>query len=67
MNGLKCSADKLSQRGLGLIVLPIVIFFAFIANIALPVLGFFFTIPLLILAGFFLMAPNSEACRLLPD
>jgi len=65
MNRIKCTAEKMSLRTLGLILLPLVIFFAIVANIVLPVLGLFLALPLLILIGVLIAAPRSKTCQLL--
>ena len=65
MNQLKCAAEKMSLRTLGLILLPIVTFFTIVANIILPILGLFLAIPLFILTGVLIAAPRSKTCKLL--
>ena len=67
MDKLSCAADKLSLRTLGFILLPFVLFFTFVANVVIPVFGFFLAIPLFIFVGVFLAAPKSKTCRLLLD
>ena len=65
MNQIKCAAEKLSLRTLGLILLPFVAFFTIVANIVLPLLGLFLAIPLFILDGVLLAAPKNKTCQLL--
>ena len=65
MNRMKCAAEKLSLRTLGIILLPIVIFFTVVANIILPVVGLFMAIPLFLLTGVLIAAPRSKTCELL--
>lgn len=65
MNRIKCAAEKLSLRTLGFILLPIVVFFTVVANIILPVVGFFLALPLFILVGVLIAAPRSKTCELL--
>ena len=65
MNRMKCAAEKLSLRTLGIILLPIVIFFTVVANIILPVVGLFMAIPLFLLTGVLIAAPPSKTCELL--
>jgi hypothetical protein len=62
---MKCAAEKLSLRTLGIILLPIVIFFTVVANIILPVVGLFMAIPLFLLTGVLIAAPRSKTCELL--
>lgn len=65
MNQLKCAAEKMSLRTLGLILLPFVAFFAIVANIMLPLLGLFLAVPLFILVGVLIAAPRTKTCQLL--
>lgn len=65
MNQIKCAAEKMSLRTLGLILLPFVLFFTVVANIVLPLLGLFLAIPLFILTGVLIAAPRSKTCQLL--
>ena len=65
MNQIKCAAERLSLRTLGLILLPFVAFFTIVANIVLPFLGLLMAIPFFILNGVFLAAPRSKTCQLL--
>lgn len=65
MNQIKCAAEKLSLRTLGLILLPFVLFFTVVANMMLPFLGLFLAIPLFILTGVLIAAPRSKTCQLL--
>jgi hypothetical protein len=65
MNQLKCAAEKLSLRTLGLILSPFVAGFVIVANIVLPFLGLFLAMPLIILVGVLIAAPKSKTCQLL--
>ena len=65
MNQIKCAAEKMSLRTLGLVLLPFVLFFTVVANIMLPFLGLFLAIPLFILTGVLIAAPRSKTCQLL--
>lgn len=65
MNQIKCAAEKISLRTLGLILLPIVVFFTIVANVILPFLGLFLALPLFILVGVLIAAPRSKTCQLL--
>ena len=67
MNKIKCASEKVTLRTLGFVLLPFVLFFTVVANIVLPVFGFFLAIPLFIFVGVFLAAPKSKTCRLLLD
>lgn len=65
MDKFKCAAEKLTLRGLGYILLPFVVFFALIANVVLPVFGFFLAIPLFAIVAVLIAAPKSKTCSLL--
>lgn len=67
MNNIKCLSEKLSARALGILLLPLTIFLAFIGGIILPVIGFFFALPLVIMSGALLLVPESKACRLITE
>jgi hypothetical protein len=45
--------------------MPFVLFFVIVANIVLPVVGFFFALPLIILNILFIRAPKSKTCELI--
>lgn len=65
MNKIECFSEKISARTLGLFILPFALALAFIGGIILPLIGFFFALPLLVLSGALLLAPESKACRLI--
>ncbi len=65
MNKLKCAAEKMTLKTLGLIIAPFVLFFVVVANVVLPVIGFFFALPLIILNVLLVSAPKSRTCQLL--
>ena len=67
MNKIECLSEKLSARTLGLILLPITLFLGLIGGIILPVIGFFFALPLLLLSGALLFAPESKTCQLITE
>jgi hypothetical protein len=67
MNKIECFSAKMSSRTLGLVILPFALFLAFVGGIVLPVVGFFFALPLLIMSGVLLFAPESNACRLITE
>lgn len=67
MNKVDCFSAKMSSRTLGFVLLPFALFLAFIGGIVLPVLGFFFALPLLVMSGVLLFAPESKACRLITE
>ena len=67
MNKIDCLSEKISARTLGVFLLPVALFLAFMGGLFLPVIGFFFALPLVILSGALLFAPESKACRLITE
>jgi hypothetical protein len=67
MNKSDCVSEKISSRLVGLIILPFALALGFIGALIVPVLGLFFAVPLLVLAGGFIVAPESKVCKLLLD
>ncbi len=65
MSKIKCAAEKTTLKTLGLILSPFVLFFVVVANIVLPVVGFFLALPLIILNVLLVSAPKSKTCELL--
>jgi hypothetical protein len=65
MDRTDCLRDKLSSRTVGFILLGFSLLIAFAGFLIVPVLGVFFALPLLILAGVFIAAPESKVCRLI--
>ena len=65
MNKNDCKSEKLSSRTLGVILLSLALPLAFIGGLLLPMVGFFFAVPLLLLGGVLLLAPESKTCQLI--
>jgi len=65
MNKLDCNSERLSSRTLGVILLPLALLLAFVGGLILPVVGFFFAAPLLLMSGVLLLAPESKTCQLI--
>ena len=65
MNKYDCKSEKVSSRTVGLIMLALAVILGGIGGIIIPVLGFVFAVPLLVLAGLFLFAPETKVCRLI--
>jgi hypothetical protein len=65
MNKTDCKLERLSNVTIGLFLLIICMFFTLIGITIIPRLGLLVAIPVLILAGIFLMAPRSKACAIL--
>jgi hypothetical protein len=67
MNKIDCFSAKMSSRTLGFVLLPFALFLAFVGGVVLPVVGFFFALPLLVMSGVLMFAPESKACRLITE
>ena len=67
MNKLDCTSEKLSSRALGVLLVPLALLLAFAGSLVLPVVGLFFAVPLLLMSGVLLSAPESKACRLIRE
>ena len=65
MNKYDCQSEKTSSRTVGLIMLALAVILGGIGGVIIPVLGFLFAVPLLILAGLFFFAPETKVCRLI--
>ena len=65
MSKTECFYDRVSSRTIGAVVFILSLLLAVIGTIVLPVFGFFFALPLIVMAGVFVFAPDSKACRLL--
>ena len=65
MNQDNCARERISSRTLGLILLPVGLLLVLAGFLLLPVLGFVFAIPILILSGLLLAAPQSRVCKLI--
>ncbi len=65
MNKYDCKSEKVSSRTVGLIMLALAVIIGGIGGVIIPVLGFVFAVPLLILAGLFFFAPETKVCQLI--
>ena len=65
MNEMDCRSEKISSRTVGFLVLPLALLIGFFGALIVPVIGAFFALPLLILSGVFIAAPQSRVCKLL--
>ena len=65
MNKQDCVNEKWSSRTVGLVLLPLAVALGLLGFLILPVIGFFFSIPIFILAFTFLAAPESKVCKLI--
>ena len=65
MNKSDCLSEKISSRTIGLLILPLALILGFIGFVIVPVLGVFFALPLFVLSGAFIFAPESRVCKLI--
>jgi hypothetical protein len=64
MDANECKQERFSSRTIGLVFLLVSILLFVIGLVVLPVVGFVFAVPLLIIGVVMLAAPESKACRL---
>jgi hypothetical protein len=65
MEANECRKERFSSRSVGIAVLLISMLLFVVGLVVLPVVGFIFAVPLLILGIALLVAPESAACRLI--
>lgn len=65
MSKFECGAEKTTLKTLGILMLPLALFFVVVSNMLLPMAGFFLSLPVVILNVLLLSAPKSETCRIL--
>jgi hypothetical protein len=61
----ECKKERFSSRSIGLVILVISMLLLIVGLVVLPVVGFIFAIPLLVLGATMVAAPDSKACRLI--
>ena len=57
--------ERVSNVTVGFILLILGLLFALSGITVLPVIGFFIAVPVLVLAGIFLVSPRSKACSII--
>ena len=57
--------ERVSNVTVGFILMILGLLFAISGITVLPVIGFFIAVPVLILAGIFLVSPRSKACAII--
>lgn len=67
MNKTDCQNERFSAKMVGTLVIVASLLLFTVGLIVLPVVGFIFAIPLLILGIGMIMAPESKTCRLIMD
>jgi len=60
-----CKQERFSSRTIGLVFLTASVLLFVIGMVVLPVVGFIFAVPLIVIGVVMLAAPESKACRLL--
>jgi hypothetical protein len=65
MDANDCKQERFSSRTIGLVFITVSILLFVIGLIVLPVVGFIFAVPLILIGVVMLAAPESKACRLL--
>ena len=65
MNKNDCRLERVSNVTIGLILMVVGLFFAGTGVTVLPVIGLLIAVPVLVLAGIFLVAPRSKACSII--
>ena len=67
MNKTDCKNERVSSRTVGIIFIVLSLLLLSVGLVVLPVVGFIFAIPLLVLGVGMIAAPQSKACRLVMD
>lgn len=67
MDANQCKKERFSSRSIGLIIFVISMLLFIVGLVVLPVVGFIFAIPLLILAIAMIAAPESRTCQLIRE
>jgi hypothetical protein len=62
-----CEDERLSSRTVGIVIIVVSLLLLTVGLVVLPVVGFVFAVPLLVLGIGMLTAPESKACRLIMD
>ena len=65
MNSNECKQERFSSRTIGFLFLIASLLLFVIGLVVLPVVGFIFAIPLIIIGVVMLAAPESKACRMI--
>jgi predicted membrane protein len=65
MDANECKQERFSSRTIGGVFLVVSILLFVVGLVVLPVVGFIFAIPLIVIGVVMLMAPESKACQLI--
>ena len=67
MDKIDCQKEKLSARTVGLMIVIVSLLLLTVGWVLLPVVGFIFSLPLLVLGVGMITAPESKTCRLIME
>ena len=65
MDANECKQERFSSRTIGVVFLVVSILLFVIGLVVLPVVGFIFAIPLVLIGIVMLMAPESKTCQMI--
>ena len=65
MNKIDCKLERVSNVTIGFILLGFGLLFSLLGITVLPVIGLLIALPVLIIAGIFLVSPRSKACAVI--
>jgi hypothetical protein len=65
MDANECKQERFSSRTIGFVFLVVSILLLVIGLVVLPVVGFIFAIPMVLIGMVMLMAPESQACQMI--
>jgi hypothetical protein len=67
MNKNDCKYERVSNVGVGLILLLIGLGLTVVGLAVLPVIGLIVAVPVLVLGVIFMVSPRSKACQVIAD
>jgi predicted membrane protein len=65
MDANECKQERFSSRTIGFVFLVVSLLLFVIGLVVLPVVGFIFAIPLILIGVVMMMAPESKACQII--
>jgi len=65
MNKNECRMERVSNVTIGFILMFVGLLFMITGITVLPIIGLMIAVPVLILAGIFLVSPRSKACSII--
>lgn len=65
MDANECRQERFSSRTIGFVFLVVSILLFVIGLVVLPVVGFIFAIPMILIGIVMLTAPESKACQMI--